>query len=80
MNEIESRSKNRQKMYESEHNSNNEFVKRHQAMTASMGGKPPKLEAKYMKMDAEMVNDGPHADAFGRKLGSALDQKAFPVK
>lgn len=71
----------RQKMYQSEHTSNNEFVKSHQAMQATMGMKTdPKLDSKYMEFDACMVNNGDHAQEFGRQLASSLDKKAFPVK
>jgi hypothetical protein len=70
----------RQNHYESVHNANNEFVKKQQAMTASMGGKMPNLTKEYQNFDACMVNDGMHAQDFGRKLASPLDKKAFPVK
>jgi hypothetical protein len=70
----------RQKMFESEHSSNNAFVKSHEAMTMSMGGKMPNLEERYQNFDSCMVNDGKHAQEFGRKLTSDLDKKAFPVK
>lgn len=69
------------RMYESEHNANNAFVKKHEAMAASMGMKKSvNLEGKYMNFDACMISDGEHAQEFGRKLTSGIDEKAFPVK
>jgi hypothetical protein len=65
---------------ESEHNANNAFVKKQMAMLSPMGGKAPKLEEKYMHFDSCMINDGEHAQEFGRKLTSGLDKKAYPVK
>lgn len=75
-----SRANERQKMMESAHSSNNEFVKKQQAMTASMGGKAPNLDGMYMNFDSCMINNGAHAQDFGRELTSGLDKKAFPVK
>ena len=49
-------------------------------MVASMGGKAPNLEDKYMYFDQCMVSDGAHAQEFGRSLTAGLDKKAFPVK
>lgn len=70
----------RQKMYESEHSSNNAFVRKQQSMLATMGGKAPNLEARYMNFDACMINEGEHAQELGRKLTSSMDKKAYPVK
>lgn len=74
------RANERQKMFEKDHKFNDQFVRQHEAMTASMAGKAPNLESRYMHFDAEMVNDGDHAKEFGRELTSGLDKKAFPVK
>lgn len=74
------RANERQKMFEAHHKSNNAFVREHEAMTATMGGKSPNLEGKYMNFNAEMVNNGAHAQEFGRSLTAGLDKKAFPVK
>lgn len=49
-------------------------------MTATMAGKAPNLEGKYMNFNAEMMNTGMHAQEFGRELTAGLDKKAFPVK
>lgn len=74
------RANERQKMFEEHHRSNNAFVREHEAMTATMGGKMPNLEGKYMNFNAEMVNNGMHAQEFGREVTAGLDKKAFPVK
>lgn len=74
------RANERQKMFEARHKSDNAFVREHEAMLASMHGKAPNLEGKYMNYNAEMVNDGHHAQEFGRELTASLDKKAFPVK
>lgn len=67
-------------MFEAHHKSNNAFVREHEAMTASMGGKSPKLDGRLMNFNAEMMNTGEHAQDFGRSLTAGLDKKAFPVK
>lgn len=67
-------------MYESEHNSNNAFVKKHQAMAATMGMKEGRLDERYMYFDSCMISDGEHAQELARHLTSDLDKKAFPVK
>ena len=74
------RANERQRMMESAHSSNNAFVKSHEAMTATMAGKAPNLEARYMNFDSCMVSDGEHAQSFARELTSGLDKKAYPVK
>jgi len=67
-------------MFERDHEGNNAFVRKHEAMTASMGGKAPNLESRYMNFDSCMVSDGEHAQEFARDLARPLDKKAFPVK
>jgi hypothetical protein len=67
-------------MFEEHHNRNNSFVREHEAMTATMGGKAPNLEDKSMHFNAYMCNNGAHAQEFGRELTAGLDKKAFPVK
>jgi hypothetical protein len=74
------RANERQKMFEARHNNDNAFVRSHEAMTATMGGKAPNLEGKYMNFNAEMMNTGAHAQEFGRNLTAGLDKKAYPVK
>ncbi len=72
--------KTRHARHESVHNANNAFVKRTQAAIAPMGGKAPRLEGKYMEFNANMVNNGGHAQDLASKLTSDIDHKAFPVK
>lgn len=67
-------------MFERDHASNNAFVRKHEAMTASMGGKAPNLEDKSMHFNAYMCNNGEHAQELARDLAGPLDKKAFPVK
>jgi hypothetical protein len=67
-------------MYQSEHGSNNAFVRNHQAMTATMGMKEGRLEDRYMHFDSCMISDGEHAQELARDLTAGLDKKAFPVK
>jgi len=74
------RANERQKMFEKHHGSNNAFVREHEAMTATMGGKAPNLEGRLMNFNAEMMNTGEHAQEFGRNLTAGLDKKAYPVK
>ncbi len=71
----------RQKMQEAQHNANDAFVKKHQAMAESMGMKKSvTLEEKYMRFDSCMISDGQHAQELARTLTKGLDDKAFPVK
>lgn len=62
------------------HNQNDAFVKRQGEELKKMAGKAPELDGKYMIFNAEMVNNGKHAQELGRKLTKGLDKKAFPVK
>lgn len=55
-------------------------MKKQQAMVAPMSGKAPNLDGMYMNFDSCMVNNGSHAQEFGRELTAGLDKKAFPVK
>lgn len=69
------------KMNQSEHSANNAFVKKHEAMAATLGMKKDvHLDSKYMQFDQCMISDGDHAQEFARKLTSGIDEKAFPVK
>jgi hypothetical protein len=59
--------------------SNNAFVRAEQAkMRSKMGGKPS-IPAEMKDFCAYMSNDGEHAQEFGRKLTSGMED-AFPVK
>lgn len=71
---------NRDRMSEAQHSAADSFVKREQDALKSLGGRPAKLEAKFMEFNAEMVSDGDHAQGFARDLTVGLDKKAFPVK
>lgn len=76
----EATANNRQAKYQAVHESNDAFVRKNQAMQASMGAKAPNLMPEYQKFDACMTNDGMHAQEFARSLTYGLDKKAFPVK
>jgi hypothetical protein len=67
-------------MEEAQHSSSNSFVKSHEAKLERMGGRAPRLEEKDMEFNAVMMNDGEHAQEFGRELTAGLDKTAFPVK
>lgn len=71
---------NRNKRLESIHSENDAFVKRQQAQMAKYAGKNPKLEAKDMEFNAEMMNNGMHAQELATKLTNGLDKVAYPVK
>ncbi len=64
---------------ESEHSAKDAFVKKHQAESARMAGRSPKLEAKDMMFNAQMMNDGAHAQRLAVELTRGLDKVAFPV-
>ncbi len=71
---------NRHRMEEAQHSSSDAFVKSQEAKLSRMAGRAPKLEAKDMEFNAVMMNDGAHAEEFGRMLTKGLDKEAFPVK
>lgn len=60
-------------------NANDAFAKRFNEQQARLGAKPAKLDNKYCYFDAQMMNNGEHAQEFARKLTQGLDKKAFPV-
>lgn len=60
-------------------NANDAFAKRVNEAQAKLGGKPAKLDNKYCYLDAQMVNNGEHAQRFARQVTKGLDKKAFPV-
>lgn len=69
------------KMNEEHHNANNAFVKKHEAMAATLGMKKVvHLDEKYMQFDSCMISDGEHAQELARHLTKGIDEKAFPVK
>lgn len=70
----------RQKRLEAEHNMNDAFVKKQQAMLSKHAGKAPKLEMDAMEFNAYMCNNGMHAQEMATKLTAGLDKVAFPVK
>lgn len=70
----------RQKRLESEHNMNDAFVKKQQAMLSKHAGKAPMLKGEAMEFNAYMCNDGMHAQEMAVKLTAGLDKVAFPVK
>jgi len=69
-----------QKMNESHHESNNEFIKRTQNMQEKFAGKNPELKQESLMMSSYMCNNGEHASELGRKVTAGLDKTAFPVK
>lgn len=70
----------RERRFEGEHKSSNEFVKSEQAKLKAKAGKDPKMSSEAMKFDGYMCNNGEHAQEFGRELTKGLDKEAFPVK
>jgi len=70
----------RQRRLEAEHSAKDAFVKKVQNAQDKYAGKAPVLEPKFEKFNAAMMNNGPHAQEFGRKLTAGLDKVAFPVK
>jgi len=67
-------------MEEAQHSGTDSFVKSQEARLAKLGGRAPRLEEKDMMFDAEMMNNGAHAQELGRALTKGLDKEAFPVK
>lgn len=70
----------RQNRYQSEHNANNQFVKKVQNEQARHGGRLPNLKGEAMEFNAYMCNDGEHAQELARDVTAGLDKVAFPVK
>lgn len=70
----------RQKRYEYEHKSNNEFVKSQERKIDHLNGKIPDLKPESMHFNAYMCNNGEHAQELARSITKGLDKEAFPVK
>lgn len=67
-------------MAQSQHSESNSFVKAEQAKTKSMAGKPPMMEERFYRFNAEMMNNGAHAQELAKKITSDIDHVAFPVR
>lgn len=67
-------------MEEGQHDASNSFVKAEQNKLKSKAGKEPRMDGKYMELNACMVNNGAHAQEFAKQLTAGLDKEAFPVK
>jgi hypothetical protein len=70
----------RQMMGETQHSGANAHVKAEQAAVKSMGGKNPDMDERFMKFNANMTNNGYHAQEFGKKLTSDMDKTAYPFR
>lgn len=62
-----------------EYSDNNRFADKRQVVLKALGGKDPRLEAKYTYYDANMTVNGDSAKSFGRTLTKGMDKKAFPI-
>jgi hypothetical protein len=69
----------RQKRFEAEHSGKDSFVKKQQAMLAKMGGKSPDMMPELMEFNANMANNGAHAQRLAVSLTKGLDKVAYPV-
>lgn len=69
----------RQRRFESEHSRKNEFVKKEQRSTEMYAGKKPEMKPDMFMFNANMTNNGEHAQMLGRKLTAGIDHVAFPV-
>lgn len=69
-----------QSKLEAEHNSHDSFVKSQQAKLAQYAGKAPNLKGELLMTNANMLNDGQHAQMFAKSLTSGIDNVAYPVK
>jgi len=67
-------------MAESQHSESNAFVKAEQAKTKHLAGKAPRMEDRYYKFDACMVNNGYHAQELAKEITRGIDHEAFPVR
>lgn len=67
-------------MSESQHMESDSFVKSEQAKTKHLAGKPPKMEDRYYKFDACMMNNGEHAQMLAKDITRGIDHEAFPVR
>src|SRR5690606_17633159 len=71
---------NRQRMAQSQHSDSDSFVKAEQAKTKKYAGKAPIMEDKYYMFNANMMNNGEHAQRLAKNLTSDIDHDAFPVR
>jgi len=70
----------REERFQGQHKANNAFVKAEQAKIKANGGKDPKMQDKFMEFNANMMNNGMHAQELARTLTKGIDHEAFPVK
>ncbi len=70
----------RQRMAESQHSQTDNFVKAEQAKTKKYAGKAPIMEERFYRFDANMMNNGEHAQSLAKKMTSDIDHVAFPVR
>jgi len=73
-------SNNRQRMGESQHRESNSFVKAEEAKTKKYAGRPPKMEDRFYKFDACMMNNGEHAQRLAKDITKGIDHEAFPIR
>ncbi len=73
-------SNNRQRMAQSQHSESNSFVKSEQEKTKKMAGKPPMMEDRFYQFDANMMNNGYHAQMLAKDITKGIDHDAFPVR
>jgi hypothetical protein len=70
----------RQKRFEAEHSAKDNFVKSQQAQLARHAGKAPMLKAESLEFNANMMNNGEHAQGLAKTITKGLDNVAFPVR
>jgi hypothetical protein len=71
---------NRQRMGEEQHSGSDAFVRAEQAKMKGMAGRAPKMDDRYMKFDACMINNGAHAQELAKDLTRGIDHLAYPVR
>jgi len=71
---------NRQRMGEQQHNMTDNFVKEEQVKVKPMAGKAPEMEERYYMFNANMMNNGEHAQRLAKDITRDIDHVAFPVK
>jgi hypothetical protein len=71
---------NRQRMAETQHSESDSFVKAEQAKTKKYAGRAPIMEERFYEFNANMMNNGEHAQRLAKEMTAGIDHDAFPVR
>lgn len=67
-------------MSQSQHSETDSFVKSEQQKTKKLAGKPPEMQERFYEFNANMMNNGMHAQELAKEITKGIDHEAFPVR